>query len=315
VLVGKRRSLRGRVTAILLWAAGITAAGLLAAWAGGRLGLWAWPPQPSSGFGVLLGLVGGGIVLFEMALLPRKWLRWLRLVRTKVWMRLHVWLGLACLPVILVHAGLGFGGPLPAVTLILFLLVTASGIWGLVMQQWLPEKLLDEAPAETIASQTGFVGEYHADEAARLIESLTNLPPEIDELVGANANGSARGAVGVAVVVGVRGQPVVTGQPAAELAAFRTDVLVPYLRGERPRSPLATRAEAERRFAQLREAMPEAALPAIDRLERLADLRRQWDYQLRLNRWLHNWLAVHLPLSIMMTGLMLVHAVRALKYW
>lgn len=309
MLVGKRRSLRGRVAAILLWTAGITlAVGLLLVAAGG------WPPKSSSPLGVFLGFVGGAIVLFEMALLPRKWLRWLRLVRTRVWMRLHIWLGLVCLPVILVHAGLGFGGPLPAVTLTLFLLVIASGIWGLVMQQWLPEKLLDEAPAETIASQTDFVGDYHAEEAIRLVEGLTNLPPEVDELF--EANGARAGGAKVVALVGVtRGQPVVIGQPALELAAFRDGVLVPYLRGEHPNSPLATRAEAERRFTQLREAVPEAAIPAIDRLGHLADLRRQWDYQVRLNRWLHNWLAVHLPLSIMMTGLMIVHAVRALKYW
>jgi hypothetical protein len=92
--------------------------------------------------------------------------------------------------------------------------------------------------------------------------------------------------------------------------------LLPFLRGEaRRRSPLVSRTEAERRFTQLRETLPESATPVVDRLEGLADLRRQWDFQSRLNWWLHGWLVVHLPLSIAMTGLMIVHAIRALKYW
>jgi hypothetical protein len=288
------------VAAVLVSAAVIAAVGAGVPWAGAKIGLWGWP-RPSSWLGVVLGLVGGTIVFFEMALLPRKWLRWLRLVPTKWWMRLHVWLGLVCLPVILVHAGFGLGGPLAAVTLVLFLLVTASGIWGLVMQQWLPEKMLAEVPAETVASQIEFISEYHTAEALRLIDGLVSVPAE--ELVAVGPmNGAIRNGL--------------TGQPATELAAFRDDVLVPYLRGDRQRrSPLASRTEAGRRFAPLRAAVPEAALPVVERLEQLADLRRQWDRQARLNAWLHNWLVVHLPLSVAMTGLMIVHAVRALKYW
>ena len=70
-------------------------------------------------------IVGGLIVGFEMMILPKKWFRGKRFGNTRTWMRLHIWLGLICLPVILVHAGFGFGGPLTTVTLILFLLYTA----------------------------------------------------------------------------------------------------------------------------------------------------------------------------------------------
>jgi hypothetical protein len=50
-------------------------------------------------------------------------------------------------------------------------------------------------------------------------------------------------------------------------------------------------------------------------LEELADRRRGWDAQARVQWWLHNWLLVHLPASAAMTMLMTVHAVKALKYW
>jgi hypothetical protein len=291
VLLGKTRSVRNRIIAILFSTASVTLTGVLLAAIGAALGLWAWPPQPSSPFGVFCGVVAGVIVVFEMLLLPRKWFRGKRLGTTRTWMWWHIWLGLICLPVVLVHAGFGFGGPLPTVTLILFLAVTASGIWGLIMQQWLPQKILAEMPGETVASQVNYIGDYHANEAKKLIQGLVSVPPEAESV-----------------------QPVVTGMPKTDLIEFQDDLLLPYLHGD-PDSPLSSRALAEQRFAQLRNEMPVPAHPTLDRLQELVNLRRQWDAQLRLNFWLHNWLLLHLPLSVAMSGLMFLHAVRALKYW
>ncbi|MFO0801824.1 MAG: hypothetical protein U0791_01690 [Gemmataceae bacterium] len=306
MLLGKPRSVRARITAILVATAAITAVGAGLPWLGAKLGLLGWP-QASSWYGLLLGLVGGAIVFFEMAIWPRKQLRWLRLLPTKIWMRLHIWLGLVCLPVILVHTGFSIGGPLPAFTLILFLLVSASGVWGLVMQQMLPETLLVEVPGETVASQIGFVAEVHAAEAMRLVESLTTAPPEYDAFDPRAASLQQ---------VAARGEPLVVGGPAIELFRFRDLVLLPFLKGAvKRKSPLRTRTESRRRFTLLRDSLPLAASPVVKRLEELADLRRQWDVQSRLNGWLHAWLITHLPLSVAMTGFMVIHAVRALKYW
>ena len=293
MLIGKTRSVRARVTVILVATAAATAVGLLVAAGGAAVGLWAWPPQSSSPLGVTLGLAAGAIVFFEMALLPRKWLRGKRLGATRVWMRWHIWLGLACLPVVLVHAGFAFGGPLTTATLALFLGVTASGVWGLLMQQWLPQKLLAEVSGETVASQIDFLGDYHAAEATRLIDALVTVPPE---------SGTT--------------DAQVMGPPARDLVAFRDDLLLPYLRvGMRSRSPLVSRTEADQRFARLRDGVPEVARPALDRLRELTEMRRQWDAQARVQFWLHNWLVLHLPLSVAMTVLMVLHAVSALKYW
>ncbi|VTT96708.1 Putative membrane protein OS=Rhodopirellula maiorica SM1 GN=RMSM_06455 PE=4 SV=1 [Gemmataceae bacterium] len=293
MLVGRTRSVRGRVAYILAATVAVTVVGVALAALGAAAGLWVWPPEPSSPLGVTLGFVAGAIVFFELALLGRKRLRGYRLGFTRVWMWLHIWLGLVCLPVVLVHAGFGLGGPLSAATLVLFLLVTASGIWGLILQQWLPQRILAQVPHETIASQIDFVGEYHAQEAARLVHSLVTVPPEAETA-----------------------EPSVIGPQAAELLAFLDQLLLPYLHvGKRSGSPLASLTEGEYRFTRLRAAVPEVAVPAVERLHELAGLRRQWDAQARMHFWLHNWLAVHLPLSAAMATLMVLHAVKALKYW
>jgi len=293
VLVGKTRSVRGRVAVILFATVAITVVGIALAAIGSILGLWPWPPDPSSPVGVSLGFVAGLIVFFEMALLPRKRLRGKRLGNTRVWMWLHLWFGLVCLPVVIIHSGFGFGGPLSTATFVLFLLVTASGIWGLVMQQWLPERILAHVPHETIASQIDYVGEYHAAEASRVVQALVTAPPEAESA-----------------------EPTVIGSQAAELLAFLDQLLIPYLQiGKRSGSPLASLTEGEQRFTRLRAAVPEVAVPAVERLHELADLRRQWDAQARMHFWLHNWLLIHLPLSVAMTTLMVLHAVKALKFW
>jgi hypothetical protein len=265
----------------VLVAAGVSfGGGVAAAWAGSLFGAWEWPPKPSGWFGVTLGFVAAGVVLFEMLIWPRKLFRGWRLGATRRWLQLHVWAGFASLPVVVLHAGFGFGGPLPAATLILFLAVYASGVWGLVLQQWLPQKMLADVPNETVAAEAGALGEGFATEAERLTQA------------------------GVA-----------DGADAGELAAFRDTLLVPYLRHGRRASPLGTQAESDRRFARLAESVPSAARPHVRRLRRLAEARRQLDRQRFLHGWLHGWLVVHLPLSVAMTGLMVLHAVRALKYW
>jgi hypothetical protein len=266
-----------------------------------------------------------------MLLTPRKWFRGYKVVRVVVgspkwWLQAHVGLGLICLPIIWFHAGFAFGGPISRITLILFLLTIASGVWGLVLQQWLPRKLLDEIPEEAVASQidavTGsYIGRMHGAGANRyrdhtgkayvLVESLIREPAEVGELpVGAVL--VAEREAGAATQL----EPIVTGQPAIELETFLSQILAPYLeQGVASGSPLVTRAESIRRFDRLREAVPLEAQSTIDELEELANLRRQLDVQARINLLLHSWVPVHLFLSVAMTGLMLVHAVRALKYW
>lgn len=277
MLIGRANSsVRRRVAGVLAAAAVTFAGGVGLTAAGGWAGWWEWPPRPSSEFGVALGLITAGIVLFEMLLWPRKLFRRWRLGATKKWLWWHVWLGFISLPVVVVHAGFGLGGPLPAATMLLFLGVYASGVWGLILQQWIPQKLLAEVPGETVATEG---------------ERLAGL---------------------LMVEVG----RVMAAIPVEGVVTFCEHDLLPYIRrGADSASPLRSRGETERRFQNLRRTMPPEVGPHLDRLRELADARRQLDAQRWWQGWLHGWLAVHLPLSVAMTGLMLLHAVRALKYW
>ena len=274
MLLGRRQSVSRRVRAVLF--ATLAAIAPAAIWyALARWDFVDWP-KASGPLGVALGLFGGLIVLFEMAIAPRKWFRGWRLGATRVWMRWHVWVGLLCLPVIVIHSGFAFGGWLSAVTMVLFLLVIASGIWGLILQQWLPKKLFDDIPNETVASQVHIAIQPHRDEARQLSESLDSR----------------------------------------FLSDFYRDTLDPFLlKGPLSGSVLCSAAESVRLFARLRAAVPAEIEPAVERFEHAARFRRQWDRQVRITWWLHSWLVIHLPLSVAMTGFMIGHAILALRWF
>ena len=277
MLVGGTIFARHRVAYLL---AAVVVFGLPAAgwYLAARLALVAWP-SGSSQLGLILGIVAAAVIAFEMLLWPRKKLRGRRLGRTRGWMYWHVWLGLLSVPLAVGHAGFRFGGPLTTAVLALFLVVIASGVWGLALQQVLPHKLLHGFAAETIEPEVDRVMAYHRREA--------------DELVDVAAGGG----------------------PADPLRAFHSTEVAPYLeRGRASGSVLRSTARAAGLFADLEARAPTTA-GTVRRLEELCTARRQYDAQARIHVWLHNWQLVHLPLSVALCVVLAVHIVTALKYW
>jgi hypothetical protein len=291
------------------------------------LGAGSWPGG-SSRPGFTFGVVGGLIILFEMFLWVRKrFLRVWRIGRTQVWLRAHIWLGLLCLPLLVYHSGFRLGGTLSTVLLMLLVVVIASGVWGLVMQQFLPSRLLENVPGETIYSQIDRVSELLRLEAARLVRGVCgpgereSALPEVPEAVyGAEANFQVVGAVRSAGRV--QGMVLQTRKAVEEVAnaealrAFFQTTIDPFLQqGAASGLPLQSPTKAAAMFQDLRTQVPPAAHASVAILESLCDRRRQFDAQARMQFWLHNWLWIHLPLSAALVVLMLLHIWVALKYW
>ena len=302
--------------------------------AGRRLGGGSLP-------GLVFGVVGGLICLFEMMLWPRKALRrWgqtFRLGRTLTWMRAHIWLGLLSLPLLVMHGGLyPWGGTLSTGLMVLFLIVIASGVWGLALQQVLPGRMLVDVPGETIYSQIDFVRAQLRGEGARIVLATCGEPDAPEPLsagdgpflYGFPVAGKARPARVRVDAVAVDGAGPLLDLFRSKIAPYLCpDPLFDYYRSDprsRParspkldgprRSPLHDPKTATMIFEGVKIDLDPRAHPAVDALAELCDQRRQFDRQARLHVWLHNWLAVHLPLSAALILLMIVHAVVALKY-
>jgi hypothetical protein len=274
---------------------------------GAASGYFAWP-SGTGPWGFWFGVIAFLIVLFEMALWFRKKLRGRRLGATRGWMFWHVWLGLIAVPLALIHSGFSLGGSLSAWVLILFLIVCASGIWGLLMQQIIPRRLLDDIPAESIVTEMdALMKEYIAEANGLLVSYRTTL---------GQADGGEHAAESGGVETVVRAP---AGYRTAQLPRFFKDQIAPYLsQGWRSGSPLRSRGKATQLFDELRQG-PKGEIgkfvKVIDRLEEICECRRQFDAQARLYFWLHNWLCVHAPLSWALTILLVAHAVIALKVW
>jgi hypothetical protein len=73
--------------------------------------------------------------------------------------------------------------------------------------------------------------------------------------------------------------------------------------------------ETSRLMAKLRATCPTEASFVIDHLEHVCTMRRQLDLQIRIHHWLHGWLLVHVPLSVALGILLLIHVPVALMYW
>lgn len=308
------------------WVTGIVIATAAAvAWYGvdwantGRL------PGGSSRPGLVFGIIGGLIIAFELLLWPRRRVRSWRLGSAQAWLRAHVWLGLLSLPLVLMHARLlVIGGLLNVALMALFLVVIVSGVWGLVLQQFIPRTLLDEVPAETIREQIQHV-------AARECADIERLVRAVCEPTGAGEHAAADGedsgdefavVTGFRAMTGIQGRvletlPVYTVIPGTREIArrFRAEVRPYLLAGRAGGTPLAGRREADAFFAALRAAAPAEAGDVIGRLERACEHRRQYDLQATLHDRLHAWLLVHVPLSVALGALLVVHVPVALWYW
>jgi hypothetical protein len=107
-------------------------------------------------------------------------------------------------------------------------------------------------------------------------------------------------------------QPVAGSAP---LRAFFELTAGPFLNVDGfPSSPLRRIDRASALFADLKTKIDPRAHSSVDALENLCDQRRQLAEQDRLHTLLHNWLLVHLPLSVALIILMFVHIFAALKY-
>jgi hypothetical protein len=273
------------------------------------------PPGGGTRLGLFFGTAAALIFLFECALVARKYSRRKFGPPVRVWMKAHIWLGLFCVPLVVLHAGGPRvpGGALPLLLTTVFFVVILSGAGLLWYQQYLPRRITSEVPAETLLPQIDDVMRIHTERLAR----------RIDDVCGWPATGAlASAVVGYATTEHSLGRKLGEAEPPeAEIPGsepirqfFLHDALAYLLHGCASRSPLASPAEARLLFQQLRTDAPNAGA-LVTELENLCARRREFDHQRELDAKLHRWRIVHIPLSVLLIVLTLAHAITALHYW
>jgi hypothetical protein len=271
-------------------------------------------PRGGSTLGLIYGSVGFGFMLFAGLLGLRKNFPVWRLGRAQTWMRGHLWLGFVSFPLILLHGGFHFGGPLTRLLMWLFLFVFASGVLGAALQHFLPRIHTAQLPMETIYEQIDRVRGQLAEEATQLVqETCASLEGDVSH-AGERQRAMAAGA-GANWDVTVASGMQVDEQASTELKRFLQLEVHPYLmqagrRGARLGRPEVSAAM----FRQVRLLLPATLHSNLDDLENICEEKRQLDRQRRFHALLHGWLLVHVPLSYALLLLGTWHAVVALRF-
>lgn len=279
--------------------------------------------------GFVFGLLAALIIVFECALWLRKtvWFRTRRwLGPAQLWMKAHLWLGLLTVPLVLLHSGFRFGSSLTFVLAWIFIGVISSGVLGLVAQNVLPRFLLDHLSEETIGSQLETVARQYLSDAERIValtcgESSSDVTGEPRTNTGGIAVETLR-EIGARRRLGTQIERSPSGNvsypqvhQASELRREFAAEIRPYLEsGRSPTGKVGTPRRDDAYFLALRKAVHPDAHTAVSAIQDLCRRRNQLNVQNRVQILLHGWLLIHLPLSLGLLILMLVHAYFALRF-
>ena len=161
--------------------------------------LWHDPRSPPNGgtwLGYTLGGLGAALILWLTALGVRKRTYTSTLGSLQGWVSAHVYLGLALLLVVSLHAGFQFGWNIHTLCYVLMVVVIASGLLGIVLYQRLPQQLSQNRAQQT--SEQMLTELQELDERTRRVAA--NASSDETLAIEANIAGTRIGGSTVAIL-------------------------------------------------------------------------------------------------------------------
>ncbi|MGI9508599.1 MAG: hypothetical protein ACR2QJ_04535 [Geminicoccaceae bacterium] len=219
--------------------------------------------------------MNGWLLFTGMALLSifnlRKKLNILPLMRMSTWLQLHIYTGLVCLLLFLLHTSFSLpNGPFEVMLWILYVTVTASGLIGIALSRFLPHRI--SARGERVIFE-------------RIPVLRAQIARDVEELAMRSVEETR----------------------ASTIADFYAADLAPYLR--RPKhliGHLIGGNRPERRLhvaiRELERYLDERGRQILGEIDQLVSAKADLDYQYAMQATLKSWLFFHLPLTY---GLML----------
>lgn len=248
--------------------------------------------------GLLFGTLAFLIFLFAAALGVRKKKRLWRIGRVELWLKAHVWFTILTIPLVLFHSGFAMGSPHTSVIMWLYFIVMGTGFFGIAMQNVIPVLLKERLPREVVFEQIPHIRKRAIDLAETLMKDCT--PTVLKE--GEKPDPKA-------VVIKPEDEESVEA-----IREFLEADALPYLRlrrGEKHR--LGKQRNGDEAFRLLKLNVTPKWLPRVEELQGCCDERRRTDLQTKLQHWLHGWLLIHVPISLLLIILTLWHAIVAVR--
>lgn len=265
--------------------------------------------------GLFYGSVCAAIFVFAALLGLRRKRPTLKVGRLQVWLKGHIWLTVLTIPLVLLHCGFSTGSPMTKWFLVIYAIVMVSGFYGLALQHFLPRLMKERVPLETIYEQIPHILNQFREAAQELRKSLEPAPvPVAAPAVAAPATpGTAAVAVAEPPTTIVETAP----DPSAQtLKQFIDEVALPYLAAPRgDKLLLGAQRVSDDQFRLLKISVGSEWQGKVDQLQAWCDERRQLDLQTKLQHWLHGWLLVHIPFSVLLLVFTAWHAIAALFFY
>lgn len=257
------------------------------------------PPNGGTVLGYTLGTIGALLIL---------WLTWFGVRKRRYastmgtvqgWLSAHVYLGVALVIIVLLHAGFQFGWNVHTFAFVLMLMVVLSGFYGVVVYMRYPERMSTNRGG---APRTELIDQLD-DIDRRSIRVADNLGAEFAEFVASGVQRTQLGATlwerlrghdSSQILVRQGGQTQIVANPEQETA-------------------LDWLAEQQSRAGDAETAAAIGELSALIRNKRR--LLRQLGEDLKLQAVLEIWLYVHVPLTAGLLAALVVHIVSVFMYW
>ena len=260
------------------------------------------PQEPPSGGTVL------GYTLGTIAALLVLWLTWFGVRKRRYtstrgtvqgWLSAHVYLGLALLVIVLLHAGFQVGWNVHTLAFVLMTLVIASGLYGVFIYMKYPGRISanrDGASRPELLDQLEDLDRRSQRVAAQLSDDYQELVASgvSRTRLGSTLWSRLRGRDLSQIVLRTGGQTKVVPNPGQEAA-------LDWLANEQSR---ATDADSTAKIGEL------SAL-----LRNKRQLLRQIGEDLRLQASMEIWLYFHVPLTAALLMALVAHIVTVFLYW
>lgn len=271
---------------------------------GSALAIYGWLDRATPGgltggttVGLWYGVIGAGLMVYAGLLSAlRRVPSWWWIGARKTWLRGHIWLGSLSAVFVLCHSGFRWGGTLERILWVVLLLTIASGVVGLVLQQFIPRLLTARIDREAPYEQLPHICRALRRKADAVAEKIAGMESQD-------------------TVSNIFASQVGIGAKMQFQKFYELHVRPFLLEGDGRPTLLRNPLEAERAFGRLRDLPGLAtAREELALLQSLCEERRQLPEQERLHHWLHAWLALHVPLSVALFVLGVAHVVATLYY-
>ena len=127
--------------------------------------------------GLIFGTIALAIFIFAALLGVRKKIVLWRIGTVQRWLRAHIWLTLLTIPLVILHSGFRLGGPMTTLIVVLYIIVMVSGIYGLILQHYMPAIMMEQLPAESVYEQVPHIRAQIVAAATKMRDSLKPAPP------------------------------------------------------------------------------------------------------------------------------------------